>query len=70
MTTELTGSALEIQRALEKLHEAHGDLYTAFNSAGTAAAASVMVLVFTRIEIIERDVTELKQRIEALEHTP
>lgn len=64
---EQTGAALELQRAMDKLHEAHGALWTAFNSAGTASAASVMVLVLTRIETMERDVAALKQRIEVLE---
>lgn len=66
-TEEAMGAALELQKALEKLHAAHGDLWTAFNSAGTAAAASVMVLVFTRMENIEREIEDLKQRLATLE---
>jgi hypothetical protein len=66
-TEERTGAALELQRALEKLHSAHGDLWTAFNSAGTAAAASVMVLVFTEIENIKREIETIKARLTELE---
>lgn len=67
MTTEPTGAALELQQAIEKIKTGHADLGTAFISAGTASAASVLVLAFNRIEQLERDVAALKQRIEALE---
>ena len=69
-TDEKTGAALELTQALDLLHKAHGALWTAFNSAGTASAASVMVLVLTRIETMERDIADLQRRVSALEARP
>lgn len=64
---EATGAARELQDALQKLHIGYADLFTAFNSAGTAAAASVLTLILNQQEELMRRVRRIETALGIVE---